>query len=227
MPTLALHPHRFFARFGWLSELRIDVNHAPAEVEGELDAIHARMNRPLDRLHGLPEVKTDIPGIVLRYREADGEYYVYVVDVQRDRVAGYTVFNRLIEVGRRADPYVRAPHSKYAPAYQGMGLATAVYRWGLDAGLCILSGARQSTGAHRLWMGLARHYELGFVDLRNKQLRYLGREVTPAVREDLHTRMILLGRGWTLADYMRATAMQAVDGAVSQQDLGKSRNTRR
>lgn len=222
MPTLALHALRSFARLGWLSELRIDVNHAPEEVESELDAIHARMKRPLDRLHKLPEVKTDIPGIVLRYREADGEYYVYVVDVQRDRVAGYTVFNRLIEVGRRADPYARAPHSKYALAYQGMGLATAVYRWGLDAGLCIFSGARQSTGAHRLWMGLARHYELGYVDLRHKQLRYLGREVARSVQEDLHTRMVLLGRGWTLADYMRATAMLPADRALSQQDLGKS-----
>ncbi|WP_039883410.1 hypothetical protein [Achromobacter piechaudii] len=220
MPTLALRAFRFPARF--VSELRIDVNHAPEEVQSELDAIRERMLRSSDRLHGLPEVPTDIPGIVLRYREADGEYYVYVVDVQRDRVAGYTVFNRLIEVGRKADPYVRAPHSKYAPAYQGMGLATAVYRWGLDAGLCIISGARQSTGAHRLWMGLARHYELGFVDLRQKQLRYLGRDVPPRVLEDLHTRMILLGRGWRLSDYMRATGMAASNDALSQQDLGKS-----
>lgn len=220
MPTLALRAFRFPARF--VSELRIDVNHAPEEVQSELDAIRERMLRSSDRLHGLPEVPTDIPGIVLRYREADGEYYVYVVDVQRDRVAGYTVFNRLIEVGRKADPYVRAPHSKYAPAYQGMGLATAVYRWGLDAGLCIISGARQSTGAHRLWMGLARHYELGFVDLRQKQLRYLGRDVPPRVLEDLHTRMILLGCGWRLSDYMRATGMAASNDALSQQDLGKS-----
>ncbi|MPS76635.1 MAG: N-acetyltransferase [Achromobacter sp.] len=220
MPTLALRAFRFPARF--VSELRIDVNHAPEEVQSELDAIRERMLRSSDRLHGLPEVPTDIPGIVLRYREADGEYYVYVVDVQRDRVAGYTVFNRLIEVGRKADPYVRAPHSKYAPAYQGMGLATAVYRWGLDAGLCIISGARQSTGAHRLWMGLARHYELGFVDLRQKQLRYLGRDVPPRVLEDLHTRMILLGRGWRLSDYMRATGMAVSNDALSQQDLGKS-----
>lgn len=218
MPTLALHALRSFSHFmGGISELRIDVNHAPQEVESELDAIHARMNRPLDRLHGLPEVKTDIPGIVLRYREADGEYYVYVVDVRRDRVAGYTVFNRLIEVGRRADPHVRAPHSKYAAPHQGMGLATAVYRWALDAGLCIISGARQSIGAHRLWMGLSRHYELGYVDLRRKQLRYLGKAVTPSVQGDLHTRMILLGQGWTLSDYMRATAMLPAEGALSQQ----------
>ncbi|PND34487.1 N-acetyltransferase [Achromobacter pulmonis] len=215
MPTLAQHALRHAMNI--VTELRIDVNHSPREVDNELDAIHNRMNRPLDRLHALPEVKTDIPGIVLRYREADGEYYVYVVDLQRDRVAGYTVFNRLIEVGRRADPYVRAPHSKYAEPYQGMGLATAVYRWGLDAGLCIMSGARQSTGAHRLWMRLARDYELGYVDLRRKRLSYLGRQVPEAVLQDLHTRMVLLGRGWTLPDYMRATGMASCIGVDMQQ----------
>lgn len=215
MPTLALHALRHAMNI--VTELRIDVNHSPREVDNELDAIHNRMNRPLDRLHALPEVKTDIPGIVLRYREADGEYYVYVVDLQRDRVAGYTVFNRLIEVGRRADPYVRAPHSKYAEPYQGMGLATAVYRWGLDAGLCIMSGARQSIGAHRLWMRLARDYELGYVDLRRKRLSYLGRQVPEAVLQDLHTRMVLLGRGWTLPDYMRATGMASCIGVDMQQ----------
>ena len=215
MPTLALHALRHAMNI--VTELRIDVNHSPREVDNELDAIHNRMNRPLDRLHALPEVKTDIPGIVLRYREADGEYYVYVVDLQRDRVAGYTVFNRLIEVGRRADPYVRAPHSKYAEPYQGMGLATAVYRWGLDAGLCIMSGARQSTGAHRLWMRLARDYELGYVDLRRKRLSYLGRQVPETVLQDLHTRMVLLGRGWTLPDYMRATGMGSCIGVDMQQ----------
>nr|WP_312485269.1 N-acetyltransferase [Achromobacter ruhlandii] len=215
MPTLALHVFR--RALPGVTELRIDVNHGPREVEAELDAIHDRMNRPLDRLHGLPEVQTEIPGLVLRYREADGEYYVYVVDVRRGRLAGYTVFNRLIEVGRRADPYVRAPHSKYAAPYQRMGLATAVYRWGLEAGLCIMSGARQSVGAHRLWLGLARDYTLGYVDLRRKRLTYLGPAVTAAVLDDLHTRMFLLGRGWKLSDYLRVTAMQVAESALSQQ----------
>lgn len=218
VPTLALPAIRL--ALGLVTELRIDVNHTPDEVGSELDAIRNRMSRPSDRLYGLPEVRTDIPGLVLRHREADGEYYVYVVDLRRDRVAGYTVFNRLIEVGRRADPYLRAPHSKYAAPYQRMGLATAVYRWGLDAGLCIMSGARQSEGAHRLWLGLARDYELGYVDLRRKRLSYLGRAVDAAVLGDLHTRMVLLGRGWTLERHMQATGMTWSEGACTQQDLG-------
>ncbi|KAG1241600.1 hypothetical protein G6F65_023426 [Rhizopus arrhizus] len=71
-------------------------------------------------------------------------------------------------------------------------------------------------------MGLARHYELGHVDLRRKQLRYLGADVRSEVLEDLHTRMFLLGRGWTLPEYMQATGMTPSEDALSQQDLGKA-----
>ena len=60
--------------------------------------------------------------------------------------------------------------------------------------------------AHRLWLGLARDYELGYVDLRRKRLSYLGRAVDAAVLGDLHTRMVLLGRGWTLGGTCRRRA---------------------
>ncbi|SPK76705.1 conserved protein of unknown function (plasmid) [Cupriavidus taiwanensis] len=188
-------------------ELRIDVELAPAEIERELDALHGRMARPGDRLHGMPALPAGAPGLRLRYREADGEYYVYVEDVMQRRLAGYTVFNRLIEVGRRADSWVRAPHSKFAPAYQRRGLARALYRWALDGGLCLLSGARQSAGAHALWQALAPDYAMGFVDLRGKTLTWLGDAVDAATREGLHTRMLLLGRGWTLDAFMARTGM--------------------
>ncbi|MGT2437014.1 hypothetical protein ACU4GH_15395 [Bradyrhizobium betae] len=38
----------------------------------------------------------------------------------------------------------------------------------LDAGLCLMSGARQSPGANALWHALSRHYALGYADLRCK-----------------------------------------------------------
>lgn len=194
----------------WLArklELRIDVSHRPAELDQEFGAIYGRLHRPGDRLHGIPAIATGWPGLVIRYREADGEYYVYVEDVARKRLAGYTVFNRLIEVGRRADRYVRAPHSKYETAYQRRGLASAIYRWGLDAGLCLMTGARQSAGANALWHSLSKDYELGYVDLRYKTLTYLGQAVSGDVHDDLHTRMILLGKGWSIARLAAATGM--------------------
>lgn len=178
--------------------MRIDVRHPPEDIERELATLHSRLHRPSDRLHGMTTVKTDAPHLQVRIREADGEYYIYVEDTARRRLAGYTVFNRLIEVGRRLDRHLRAPHSKYAPDYQRRGLATGIYRWALEGGQCMLSSARQSAAAHALWQALGRSYELGYVDLRDKRMRFLGRHVSDAVRDDLHTRMLLLGRGWSV-----------------------------
>lgn len=177
--------------------LRIDVQLQPDELEKELDALHGRLNRPGDALHGLPALCIHFPGLVFRYREADGEHYIYVEDMARRCLAGYTVLNRLIEVSRRADSHLRAPHSKYAPAYQRRGIATAIYRWWLESGQCLITGARQSSGAHALWHSLTRDYELVYADLRGKTLRCLGSDVDERTREDLHTRMVLLGRGWS------------------------------
>ena len=181
----------------WL-ELRIDVHHRPDEIEAELAALHRRLNTPGDVLHGIGTLAPLRPGLVFRHREADGEHYIYVEDAARGVLAGYTVFNRLIEVSRRADRHLRSPHSRYAPPYQGRGIASAVYEWALARGFCLVSGARQSTGAHALWRALARHHPCGYLDIRAKRIRYLGPQVTPATRDDLHTRMILLGRGWDL-----------------------------
>ncbi|MDM0072877.1 N-acetyltransferase [Variovorax sp. J2P1-59] len=195
----------------WLSrltELRIDVSHDPKRLDGEIGAIHDRIRTPGDALHGIPQIGMNDPDLVIRHGEADGEFYVYVEDIRRRQLAGYTVFNRLIEVPRRTDRYVRAPHSKYDPSYQRRGLATAIYRWGLDAGLCLLTGARQSPGAHALWHSLALNYQLGYVDLRDKTLTYLGPEVSAQVLGELPTRMLLLGKGWTLAKFSAATGMR-------------------
>jgi hypothetical protein len=74
--------------------------------------------------------------------------------------------------------------------------------------LCLLTGARQSPAAHALWRKLAEAYSLGHVDLRNKNLTYLGSEVSPQVLGELHTRMLLLGRGWTLGKFTAATGMR-------------------
>ncbi|AGW94821.1 MULTISPECIES: hypothetical protein [Cupriavidus] len=200
-------PVQAFSPLARALELRIDVDLAPGDIERELGALHDRIGRPGDRLHAMPSLPAGAPGLRLRYREADGEYYVYVEDVMQRRLAGYTVFNRLIEVGRRADPWVRAPHTKFAPAYQRRGLATALYRWALDGGLCLLSGARQSAGANALWQALGSDYAAGYVDLRHKTLTWLGETVSAGVRDGLHTRMLLLGQGWTLQAFMDRTGM--------------------
>lgn len=189
-------------------ELRIDVQHPPQSIETELDALHRRLHDPDDALSRCASLPSPFPGLVLRHREADGEHYLYVEDVANGRLAGYTVFNRLIEVDRRTDRHVRAPHSKYAAAYQGRGIASAVYELALagragvhdaDGGAFFLvTGARQSVGAHALWQALGRRHPLRYVALHGKRMHDLGRLPSPTQRNDLNTRMILLGRGWSL-----------------------------
>ena len=185
------------------AELRIDVDPGKAT----LAPVHERMRALRDRLQDMPGLVFDDPGLRARFREADGELYVYIEDLSRDRLVGYTVFNRLIELSRRAERHIRAPHSQYDPAWQRRGLASAVYRWALDRSLCLMSGARQSPGAHALWQSLSSRYEAGFADLRNKQLSYLGREVEGETLAGLHTRMFLLGEGWTLERFRLETQM--------------------
>lgn len=202
-----------------VTELRIDVNHRPSDIERELDILYRRLHTPGDILHELPVLCLHLPGLVLRYREADGEHYVYVEDAVRGCLAGYVVFNRLIELSRRADPHLRAPHAKFAQNYQCRGIATAIYRWWLDAGNTLISGARQSAAAHALWRSLGRRYESLYVDLRDKRLSCLGRQVGSRVQRDLHTRMIMLGQGWSQDRLVACTGM-LTDGRGIAEGLG-------
>ncbi|GGB95815.1 hypothetical protein GCM10007205_01340 [Oxalicibacterium flavum] len=190
--------------------LRIDVLLPPAEVERELEMLYRRLKRPGDLLYDLPTIEIDapFPGLVFRYRESDGEYYVYAEDTLRGRLAGYTVFKRMVELNRRQDRYLRSTHSKYATAYQRRGIASAVYRWWLDAGRCLISGARQSAGAHALWRKLGNSYGLIFVDLREKRLRHLGNDVSERVFGELQTRMILTGATWDVARLCKMVEME-------------------
>ncbi|RQU30055.1 histone acetyltransferase [Burkholderia cenocepacia] len=191
--------------------MRIDVQHSQHDIDDELDTLYERVHQPGHRLHGLPAVALGRSGLIVRHREADGEYFLYVEDPAARQLAGYTVFNRLPELPRRADRYLRAPHTRLRGSAQRKGLATTLYRWGLDAGLCLISGARQSVGAARLWTALAHDYRHGFVDVEGRALRYLGETVADDVHGALHTRRLLLGNGWTLGELAQATGMTGVD----------------
>lgn len=190
--------------------MRIDVAFEHRSLDSELAGVHARMRHPGDALHAMPLIATDMPGFAFRYRESDGEFYVYVEDTLRNVLAGCTVFNRVPGLDRRAGRYLRSPHSRYADAYTRRGLASAVYGWALDAGMCLLSGPRQSPAAYRLWLSLARSRELVFVDTGDKCPRILGERVEPSAFDAFDTRMMLLGAGWTL---QRLAAVMGSDRA--------------
>jgi hypothetical protein len=105
------------------------------------------------------------------------------------------------------DIFDRRTHG-YLAHYQRRGIATAVYEWALGTGICLMTGARQSAGAHALWLSLGRRYESGFAHLLDKKLTYLGRDLDPGDLERLQTRMFLVGRDWTLAQFCEAVGMQ-------------------
>lgn len=202
----------------WLRpmELRIDVQLPADNIEADLARLHERLRTRGDAVNAARRLPgSPVPGFTLWHREADGEHYVYVEDNVQCRLAGCTVFNRLVELDRRADRCLRAPHSKYARAYQRRGLASAVYRWGLDAGMCLITGARQSPSAHALWHALARDYPLAHVHLQDKALRYLGSAVEEPVLQDFHTRMVLLGAGWDADRFVREAARAGADCALT------------
>ncbi|MES2413684.1 MAG: N-acetyltransferase [Pseudomonadota bacterium] len=190
------------------AELRIDVDPSKAVPGESLGVIYDRIRSPGDRLNGLPTFGLHDPDLKIHIREADGEFYAYVEDTKRQCLAGSTVFNRLVEAGRRADRHLRSPHSRYLPQYQQRGIATAVYDWALATGICLMTGARQSAGAHALWLSLARRYESGFADLRNKKLTYLSRTIPQEDLGQLHTRMFLIGREWSLPQFCDAVDMR-------------------
>lgn len=179
--------------------MRIDVDRDLHRMEVELDLLYerhlARPGRP-----GLERLPVDAPPRFRLYRRiADGEWHVYVEDVLQQRLAGCTVFNRLPGLDRRLDAHVRSPHSRLRPAYQRRGLATLIYRHALDAGLCLISGARQSPAAHRLWQSLGRRYALSYVRLEDRGIVDLGAEVDEDVFDELDTRLLLCGAGWDAA----------------------------
>ncbi|MCE3270962.1 MAG: hypothetical protein K0S57_1359 [Ramlibacter sp.] len=178
--------------------MRIDVDLDHRDVEAELAALYGRLRLRADKLVTLPIFAPRAPELVFKYREVDGEFYVYAEDVERGVLAGCTVFNWVFEVDPRVGRFVRSPHSRYAREYRRKGVANAVYRWALQAGMCLVSGPRQSAGAYRLWTKLGGSYEIAFVQLIDRGLHVVGPVLQGLSSAEFGTRMLLLGAGWAV-----------------------------
>lgn len=190
-------------------ELRIDVQLPPQDTERELARRYERLRGRSDLVAMQPPLRAPLPGLAFRIRETDGDFHVDVEDLRRERLAGCTVFSRVPELGRDAGRWVRSPHSRYGRDYQRRGIASAVYRWALDAGLCLVSGPRQSEAAHQLWRRLAQDHPCLEVRLAGSGLACVAGVDDPADSchlGDLETRIALLGHGWSRERFERATA---------------------
>lgn len=175
--------------------MRIDVDLDHHDIEAELAALFGRLRARGDKLVTLPIFAPRAPELVFKYREVDGEFYVYAEDAGRGVLAGCTVFNRVQELDARVGRFVRSPHSRYAREYRRKGVASAVYQWALGAGICLVSGPRQSVGAYRLWESLADFNEMKFVFLIDRRLQVMDTTSDRRDLEELEARMLLSGAG--------------------------------
>lgn len=150
--------------------MRVDVCIDSAEIEADLQAVQRRMEAGRYPLHSLPGLPIGFPGVAFRVRELGTEQRIFSLEEGSGRLIGYSAFDILPEGGRRYFASVRSPHSRYAPGYQGRGIATAVYSWVLSQGRTLVSGARQSVGAHALWRSLGRRMGLEMVRVRRDEI---------------------------------------------------------
>jgi hypothetical protein len=192
------------------AELRIDVDLPEEELEQELAQLYERWFMSGASMDDLDGIRAPRPGLVFKARQADGEWFIYVVDTVRRALAAYVVFSRLVEVNRQADKQLRSPHAKVARAYRRLGITSTIYRWWLDGGRNLMSGERQSQHAHQMWMALAHDYALVHVRLQDKQVQQIDAEPCASVLHELGTRMVLLGRGCAMGAWAVPAAM-AVD----------------
>lgn len=185
--------------------MRVDVIRDPAKLNAELDSLypHCLREAAVDGSIYLPHLNsTPLP----RYRRtASKESTVYIEDTKQKWLAGTTSFNRVTGLDRRLDQYIRSPHSRYREPYQQLGLAKRIYLEALDAGLCLLSSARQSHAALQLWRALSRQYPLNHVQIEGKRLVDLGRSIEWKTVEHLNTRLLICGAGWSVERLLSLT----------------------
>lgn len=169
--------------------MRVDVHLSEALVERELHEAGARLQAAGLLVHGgwRPTPACDVSVLV---RETPGRRAVYLKDARDDRVVGLVAFDTVPL--RVASWPVAVPHCKLRPSYRRLGLASWVYGQALRRGTCLLSSARQSAAAARLWARLAQEFGHGWAWAGGgRSVRYLGPAVDDALRVQLPVRQVL------------------------------------
>lgn len=175
--------------------MRFDVHYTDAMVERDLRDAQARLLEA-GLLAGdawRPTIVCDVSWLA---RETPEHRFVYLKDARLDSVVG--VFSFQSSRPRRSSAAVEVPHAKLRRAYRGFGLASWVYGCALDSGVCLVSSARQSPVAGRLWQALTRRYAHGYVWVERRSMRYLGTELSEAQKAQLAVRMMLHGPRYPL-----------------------------
>lgn len=163
----------------------------PTDIERELDELGRRMSQRGSPVHELERLAIAFPGIEFRCRRSGHGCRVFSIERETARLIGVSAFDVLAECGRRYFGSVRSVHSRYAPGFQGRGIATAVYSWMLGQGYVLVSGARQSRAAYCLWRKLGRRHELDVVSVSARNVQPVAVSEGDVRFDDLDVRLRL------------------------------------
>lgn len=96
------------------------------------------------------------------------------------------------------------PHSKLLPEHTGNGLMPRMYQKVLDQGYCFVTGTGHTAAANKLWQSLAKHNPWFMVkELPGHKFEYIGQDVPEKLAKSTKTRIVILGKGWTVEKLMR------------------------
>ena len=138
--------------------MRADVHLSDAMVDQSLDLLDQRL-----RLQSLLETPawrpTPVCDVSLLRRDSGDHTFVYLKQACHERLVGFVSFHHAPLRGPQGWVRVAVPHSKLRRQVRGLGLARWVYGEAIRGGTSLLSSARQSTSAVRLWRSLGRSCE--------------------------------------------------------------------
>jgi len=175
----------------------------PAAREGNIFGL---LHDWADRAYGGKKVKTSDPSIQLSVWGSPAQRTFIVFPMTKDEFpyfapAGYVVFEWPEKLGQKRGwaKNVRSPHSGFAPALRGKGVAKMIYKWFLDAGNILVTADRQTPASNVLWKSLASDYDVVFFNEKGEFID----SPTPEQAQKRNVRMALLGKGQTKDDIFK------------------------
>lgn len=181
------------------------------DLKGDIARLESDFQSALERKRYQAKViKTARPGVTLGTMRVHDERYIIVYE--DEHAVGFVYFEKPT---RRISPTsaIVTPHARFLPKAQGKGYASSVYTWALSSGMCFISAGEQSTGANMLWLKLGKVWPWFLIReefLSHGVFSYEGRgeHLTRKQLNEEETRLVLLGKGWTLEKFASAISLK-------------------
>lgn len=137
--------------------MRADVQLGDAMIDQSLDDLQRRMQQS-PALQGDAWRPTPVCDVSALKHEAGEHTRIFLKHVAEDRLVGTVALHHVRLRAAGGIVTLSVPHSRLRRAVRGLGLARWVYGSALRDGARLLSSARQSAGAVRLWESLGRDH---------------------------------------------------------------------